>query len=219
MLKFFASFLKLSIIRIKSSKFILAKTRGVNIMTKYGYARVSTLKQDLQEQIDVICSKGVSNSNIFSEKITGAISERPKWNQLMNKVISGDEVVVTKLDRLGRSLQVILQEIDELTQKSVKVTVGNMTFDQSSPTGRLMLNIMATFAEFERDMIVDRMQGARAYKRKTDPNYREGRKRKLTPTMVDAMHNYYKDHTQVETAKAFNVSPRTVGNYMRKPRS
>ncbi len=187
-------------------------------MVRYGYARVSTLKQDLQEQIDTIKSKGVSESNIFSEKITGTISERPKWNQLLHKVVNGDEVIVTKLDRLGRSLQVILQEINELTQKNVTVTVGNMTFDQSSPTGRLMLNVMASFAEFERDMIVDRMQGARAYKRKTDPSYREGRKPKLTPQMVDAMKKYYVNHTQVETAKAFNISPRTVGNYMGKPR-
>lgn len=188
-------------------------------MVRYGYARVSTLKQDLQEQIDTIKSKGVLESNIFSEKITGTISERPEWNKLIYKVASGDEVIVTKLDRLGRSLQVILQEINELTQKNVTVTVGNMTFDQSSPTGRLMLNVMASFAEFERDMIVARMQGGRAYKRKTDPNYREGRKRKLTPAMVDAMHDYYKTHTQVETAKAFSVSPRTVGNYMGKPKN
>lgn len=186
-------------------------------MTKYGYARVSTLKQDLQEQIDAIKSKGVAESNIFAEKITGTISERPEWNQLMHKVVTGDEVVVTKLDRLGRSLQVILREIDELTQKNVTVTVGNMTFDQSSPTGKLMLNVMASFAEFERDMIVDRMQGGRAYKRKTDPSYREGRKPKLTPQLVEAMRKYYVNHTQIETAKAFNVSPRTVGNYMGKP--
>lgn len=66
-------------------------------------------------------------------------------------------------------------------------------------------------------MIVSRMQSGRAYKRKTDPKYREGRKRKLTPAMVNAMRDYYKTHTQVETAKAFNVAPRTVGNYMPKP--
>ena len=81
-----------------------------------------------------------------------------------------------------------------------------------------MLNIMGSFAEFERDMIVDRMQGARAYKRKTDPNYREGRKRKITPAMQQAMREYYKTHTQKETAQAFNISPRSVGNYMGKPK-
>lgn len=66
-------------------------------------------------------------------------------------------------------------------------------------------------------MIVDRMQGARAYKRKTDPAYREGRKKKLTPAMQEAMLEFYKTHTQKETAAAFNVSSRTVGNYMGKP--
>lgn len=187
-------------------------------VTRYGYARVSTLKQDLTEQIDEIKSKGVSKNNIYAEKITGTKSNRPQWLKLMNVVKSGDEIIVTKLDRLGRSLQIILKEIDQLTAKKVTVTVGNMTFDRSTPQGKLMLNIMGSFAEFERDMIVDRMQGARAYKRKTDPNYREGRKRKITPAMQQAMREYYKTHTQVETAKAFNISPRSVGNYMGKPK-
>ena len=187
-------------------------------MTRYGYARVSTLKQDLTEQIDEIKSKGVSQNNIFAEKITGTKSNRPQWLKLMNVVKSGDEIIVTKLDRLGRSLQIILKEIDQLTAKKVTVTVGNMTFDRSTPQGKLMLNIMGSFAEFERDMIVDRMQGARAYKRKTDPNYREGRKRKITPAMQQALREYYKTHTQKETAQAFNISPRSVGNYMGKPK-
>lgn len=187
-------------------------------MTKYGYARVSTLKQDLAEQIDKIAARGVDRDNIFAEKMTGTKSDRPQWDKLMNVVQSGDEIVVTKLDRLGRSLQVILKGINELTEKKVKVNVGNMQFDKMTPQGRLMLNVMASFAEFERDMIVERMQGARAYKRKTDPHYCEGRHRKLTSQMVKAMQNYYKTHTQVQTAKAFNVSPRTVGNYMGKPK-
>ena len=187
-------------------------------MTRYGYARVSTLKQDLTEQIAEITAKGISKDNIFAEKMTGTRPNRPVWLDLMNTVESGDEIVVTKLDRLGRSLQVILQEIDQLTTKNVKVTVGNMSFDRSTAVGKLMLNVMASFAEFERDMIVDRMQGARAYKRKTDPKYREGRKKKITPAMQKAMLEYYKNHTQKETEIAFNVSPRTVGNYMGKPR-
>src|SRR5699024_4036924 len=187
-------------------------------MTRYGYARVSTLKQDLTEQIDEIKSKGVSQNNIFAEKITENKSNRPQWLKLMNVVKSGDEIIVTKLDRLGRSLQIILKEIDQLTAKKVTVTVGNMTFDRSTPQGKLMLNIMGSFAEFERDMIVDRMQGARAYKRKTEPNYREGRKRKITPAMQQAMREYYKTHTQKETAKALNISPSSVGNYMGKPK-
>lgn len=188
-------------------------------MTRYGYARVSTLKQDLTEQIAEIKAKGVTEANIYAEKMTGTRSDRPEWVKLMDIVKPGDEIIVTKLDRLGRSLQVILKEIDQLTTKNVTVIVGNMSFDRSTAVGKLMLNVMASFAEFERDMIVARMQGARAYKRKTDPSYQEGRKRKLTPQMVDAMRDYYQNHTQVQTAKAFSVSPRTVGNYMSKPKN
>lgn len=187
-------------------------------MTKYGYARVSTIKQDLNEQIDKIKSKGVAINNIFAEKITGTKSDRPEWLKLVQTVQPGDVIIATKLDRLGRSLQVILKEVNELTSKQVTVIVGDITFNNTTPTGTLMLNVMGSFAEFERDMIVDRMQGGRAYKRKTDPNYREGRRRKLTPAMLEAMKDFYKNHTQKETAKAFNVSPRTVGNYTGKPK-
>lgn len=117
-------------------------------MTRYGYAKVSTLRQDLTEQIAEIEAKGVNRDNIFAEKITGTKSDRPAWLKLMNTIQNGDEIVVTKLDRLGRSLQVILKEIDQLTAKNVAVTVGNMSFDRSTPTGKLMLNVMASFAEF-----------------------------------------------------------------------
>ena len=189
----------------------------MNKMTQYGYARVSTIKQDLQEQIDEIKSKGVTENHIFAEKITGTKTNRPAWLKLVSTVQAGDEIIVTKLDRLGRSLQIILQEIDQLTAKEVTVTVGNMSFDRTTPQGKLMLNIMGSFAEFERDMIVSRMQSGRAYKRKTDPQYKEGRKRKLTPEMVKAMRTYYRTHTQVQTAEAFGISQRTVGNYMSKP--
>lgn len=188
-------------------------------MTKYGYARVSTIKQDLKEQIDQIKSKGVDTNNIFAEKITGTKSDRPEWMKLVQTVQPGDEIIATKLDRLGRSLQVILKEVNELASKQVTVIVGDMTFDNSTPTGTLMLNVMGSFAEFERDMIIDRMQGAREYKRKTDPNYREGRKKKLTPTMVSALKRYYQNHTQKETARAFKICPRTVGNYTGKPKN
>ena len=91
-------------------------------MTRYGYARVSTLKQDLQEQIDEIVAKGVNRDNIFAEKMTGTKSDRPQWLKLTKKVKPGDEILVTKLDRLGHSLRIILNEIDELTAKQVSVT-------------------------------------------------------------------------------------------------
>ena len=90
-------------------------------MTRYGYARVSTLKQDLQEQIDEIVAKGVNRDNIFAEKMTGTKSDRPQWLKLMKKVKPGDEILVTKLDRLGRSLRIILNTFKRQNFSSISI--------------------------------------------------------------------------------------------------
>lgn len=184
-------------------------------MTIYGYARVSTQSQELTEQINELKRMGVDESNIFAEKMTGTKENRPEWQHLMGVLVPNDELVVTKLDRLGRSLRVILKEVEELEEKGVVVRIGNMTYDDS-PQGHMMLNIMATFAEFERDMIVSRMQEGREFAREHNQGYREGRKRKLTDELAKQMQVYYQTHTRKETAKAFGVSEKTVSNYCKK---
>lgn len=121
---------------------------------KFGYARVSTVGQNLDNQWDALNKEGCEE--IFSEYISGAVKERPELNKLIDKLRSGDVVVVWRLDRLGRNLVNIINLVLQLTEKGVTVKGISDGVDTSTPTGRLMLNIMASFAEYERECIRER---------------------------------------------------------------
>lgn len=148
---------------------------------KYGYARVSTVNQDLQSQIQQLENEGCNV--IYEEKYTGTTKERPKFNELLEILQSGDTLVVTKLDRFARSTRDGIETIQELFKRNIKVHVLNMGLVEDTPTGRLILNIMLSFAEFERDMIVERTQEGKAIAKQRD-DYREGRPRKYSKKQI-----------------------------------
>lgn len=141
-------------------------------MTKYGYARVSTVGQDLQAQISTLEAEGCQE--IFSEKFTGTKTDRPKFKALLATLNKGDTLVVTKLDRFARSASDAIQTVRELFERGIKVHILNMGLIENTPTGRLIFTIMSGFAEFERDMIVERTQEGKAIARQRD-DFREGR--------------------------------------------
>src|SRR5699024_6697274 len=95
---------------------------------------------------------------IFTEKFTGTKDDRKEFNKLLEIIKEGDTLVVTKLDRFARSVRGGIEVIKDLFEKGVRVHVLNMGVIENTPTGRLMFNIMMSFAEFERDMIVERTQ-------------------------------------------------------------
>jgi DNA invertase Pin-like site-specific DNA recombinase len=119
---------------------------------KYGYARVSTMSQDLQAQLETLefeqCEK------IYSEKFTGSRADRPQFQAILKVLKPGDTLVVTKLDRFARSTSEALAVVRNLFDRDVKVHVLNMGLIENTPTGRLIFTIMSGFAEFERDLIV-----------------------------------------------------------------
>ena len=119
-----------------------------------GYARVSTRDQNLDLQIEALKKAGCER--IFKEKISGATKERPELDALLSQLREGDTVVVWKLDRLGRSLKNIIELVLDFNAK--KVTVKGITdgVDTSTSNGRLFLNIMASLAEYERELIRER---------------------------------------------------------------
>lgn len=121
---------------------------------KYGYARVSTTQQDLQAQINVLEAEGCEV--IYEEKFTGTKIERREFNKLLSVIEEGDMLVVTKLDRFARSVWAGIETIKNLFEKGVKVHVLNMDLVEDTATGYLIFNIMMSFAEFERDMIIER---------------------------------------------------------------
>lgn len=146
----------------------------------YGYCRVSTQKQtkgnSLVEQEESI-KKVYPEAEIISECYSGA-KERPKFSTLVGELSAGDMLVVTKLDRFCRTTKEGLEHIDYLVGKGVKIHILNMGIFEDTPLGRLMVTQLLAFAEFERSLIIERMQSGRDYKRKTDPDYKDGRKEK-----------------------------------------
>ena len=127
---------------------------------KYGYARVSTLHQDLEAQLQALEKEGCDE--IYSEKFTGTKTDRPKFQELLKQLKKDDTLVVTKLDRFARTTKEGIEIVKELFDRGVKVHVLNMGLIEDTPTGRLILSVMLAFAEFERDMIVERTQEGKA---------------------------------------------------------
>jgi DNA invertase Pin-like site-specific DNA recombinase len=123
---------------------------------KYGYARVSSKAQDYQAQVEALKAAGCEE--IFSEKQSGkSRSGRPEFAKLMKKLLPGDTVVVTKLDRLARSSRDLHNILHELESLSVGfLSLRESWCDTTSPAGRLMLTIFGGIAEFERDLIRSR---------------------------------------------------------------
>lgn len=172
---------------------------------KYGYARVSTAQQDLEGQIQSLEKEGCNK--VYSEKYTGAKADRPKFLELLSVLQEGDTLVVTKLDRFARSTADAIETIRNLFEKGVKVHVLNMGLVENTPTGKLIFNVLSAFAEFERDMIVERTQEGKAIARQ-NPDFKEGRPRKFSKKQIEhALHLLETNsYTQVEEVTAISKS-------------
>jgi DNA invertase Pin-like site-specific DNA recombinase len=124
-------------------------------MTVFGYARVSTADQQLTGQIEALKAAGATT--IYREKISGVRADRPQLAKLMAALKPSDVVLVTKLDRLGRSTRELLDLIDRIGKAgAVFRSLGDPLWDTSSPQGRLLSTLLAAIAEFERELIRER---------------------------------------------------------------
>ena len=174
---------------------------------KYGYARVSTNEQDLANQLEQLKNAGAEK--IYSEKYTGTKRDRPKLDELLSILSEGDELIVAKLDRLSRSVQQGTELISELQEKDVVVNILNMGRIDRTPNGSLMLNMFLAFAQFERDMIVERTQEGKAIA-KQQPGYREGRPRKFGKDQIQHAMDLLKDHSYSQVEKMTGISKSTL---------
>lgn len=143
----------------------------------YGYARVSTVTQkndgnSLASQQSTLREHGATD--IYVDSFTGTKLERPEFTKLLSSLQSGDTLMVTKLDRISRSASQGIKLVDELLSRGISVHILNMGIMDNSPTGKLIRNIMFSFAEFERDMIVERTTEGKAIA-KQKQGFREGR--------------------------------------------
>lgn len=149
----------------------------------YGYARVSTKGQardgnSLEAQDKLLREAGATQ--IYYDSFTGTKLTRPEFDKLKALLQPGDTLIVTKLDRLARSAAQGSQMIEELIARGVTVHILNLGIMDNSPTGRLIRNVMLSFAEFERDMIVERTQEGKAIAREKGIRV-DGRPEKIVP--------------------------------------
>ena len=122
--------------------------------TRIGYARCSTEGQDLAAQRDALLRLGVDEDRIYIDHgLTGASRTRPGLDQALAAVRKGDTLVVSKLDRLARSVPDARAIADQLTHRGVRLALGEAVYDPADPMGKMFFNVLATFAEFEADLI------------------------------------------------------------------
>lgn len=179
---------------------------------KYGYARVSTKGQaiggnSLEDQVKKLEAEGCEV--IYQESFTGTKLDRPKFNEVLSKLVDGDTLVVTKLDRFARSTVDGIQTVKELFEKGVKVHILNMGLVEDTPTGRLIFNIMSSFAEFERDMIVERTQEGKAIAKQRE-DFREGRPNKFSKTQIEHALKLLETHSYTQVEDKTGISKSTL---------
>lgn len=144
----------------------------------YGYARVSSAGQglygnSLDEQSKQLRDAGAEA--VFYDVFTGTKLHRPELDNLLSAIQPGDTLIIAKLDRIARSVVSGIEIVSQLREKGVIINVLNLGVLDNTPTGKLMFHVMLAFAEFERDMIVQRTEEGKAIARQR-PDYKEGRK-------------------------------------------
>jgi DNA invertase Pin-like site-specific DNA recombinase len=172
-------------------------------MALVGYARVSTQDQNLTGQLEALKAAGAET--IYREKISGARADRPQLAKLMAALKAGDTVIVTKIDRLGRSTRELLELIERIGKAGAAFrSLGDPLFDTSSSQGKLMATLLAAIAEFERDLIRERTGDGR--KRAMAKGVKFGRKPKLSDYQrAEAIKRRAAGETLASIAKSYAV--------------
>ncbi len=187
----------------------------------YGYARVSTKGQDkygnsLQDQEAKLKAAGCAE--IYHDSFTGTKMDRPEFSKLLALLQPGDTLVVTKLDRFARTAADGAKTVQELLSKNINVNILNMGKADDTPMGKLLITVLLAFAEFERDMIVERTQAGKAVAKANDPDWKEGRKSiDLQPSTVQKFRQKQKGGMAVsDICKELGISRATWYNRLKE---
>jgi DNA invertase Pin-like site-specific DNA recombinase len=181
-------------------------------MALVGYARVSTRDQHSEVQVEMLERAGCER--IFAESASGVLARRPEFDAALAYLREGDVLVVTKLDRLGRSVTNLSDIAKLLDSKGIGLKALTQEIDTTTPGGRLFFHLLAAFAEFEHDLIVERtlegLASARARGRTG------GRRPKMTPAKMKQARLMYdsQDYTLQEIADTFGVGKTTIYRYL-----
>ncbi|MCB0486601.1 MAG: recombinase family protein [Flavobacteriaceae bacterium] len=181
-------------------------------MAKIGYARVSSVGQSLDVQLDKLseCDR------IYQEKKSGTNDKRPQLRECVDYVREGDTLVVTRLDRLARSTLHLCQLAKELERKGVNLLVLDQSIDTGSATGRLLFNMLGAIGQFETEIRAERQRdGIEKAKQK---GVRFGKKKALTDTDVKELRKKRKSGVLIrELMKEYGISKVSVYRYLKKP--
>lgn len=177
----------------------------------YGYGRVSTIDQgkngnSLQDQENLLREAGAQE--VVLEVFTGTKVDRPEFAKLLSRLQSGDKLIVTKLDRFARTAVEGGAIVKELHERGVTIQILNMGIADNTPMGRLMVTMLLAFAEFERDMIVERTQAGKAVAREKGIRV-DGRPKKYSPQQMAHALQLLSDgnsYTQVEAMTGISKS-------------
>ena len=182
-----------------------------------GYARVSTQDQDSKAQATALKEAGCKRT--YKEKASGGRWDRPELHKMIDQLREGDIVVVWKLDRLSRSLKDLLMLMEKIELKGAGFRSLTESIDTTTPAGRMMMQIVGSFAEFEREMLRERTQHGLESARKQGRV--GGRKPKLSPAqrreIVKLVTSEKK--TAADAARLFKVSPSTVSRLLQREES
>lgn len=147
-----------------------------------GYARVSKQEQNLELQIEALNQSGCEE--ILNDKVSGSRSDRPGLKKALELLRKGDTLVVWKLDRLGRSTKNLVDLISDLSKKGIEFKSLTDSIDTHTPSGRFFFHVMASLAEMERELMVERTRAGLAVARKL--GRKGGRKRKMTNSKIES---------------------------------
>jgi DNA invertase Pin-like site-specific DNA recombinase len=147
-----------------------------------GYARVSTQDQNLDLQIDALTKAGCKK--LFQEKMSGSRAARPEFSKALDALREGDTLVVWKLDRLGRSVKNLVDLVGELHKQGVQFKSLTDAIDTATPSGRFFFHVMASLAQMERELTIERTRAGLEIARKL--GRKGGRKRRMTDSKIES---------------------------------
>lgn len=184
----------------------------------YGYGRVSTKGQakdgnSIEAQERLLKEHGAEV--IYMDSFTGTKITRPEFYKLIKKLSAGDTLVVAKLDRFARSVSQASDLITEFIDKGVRVDVCNLGILDNSSMGTLMRNILLSFAQFERDMIVERTQEGKAIAKQRD-DFREGRPKKFSNAQINHALSLLNEYSYKQVEQMTGISKSTLIRYKKK---
>ncbi len=175
---------------------------------KIGYARVSTEDQKLDTQIDALREAGCEK--IYKEKITGSKRDRPQLDKMLEHIRAADVVIITKYDRLSRSLRDLIDIVGQINEKDAGFKSLGEDIDTTTPAGRLVFHVFGSIAEFERERIVERTKEGLATARKQGRV--GGRRHVLSKNQIEEVIKMRDEENRspYEIAELFKVSHMTI---------